>query len=61
MKVLWSVLMGVLAMAATAHLLEKMTDRPPAPEPDSPEVMIDLSHFPPYLLTSFRGPAIPRA
>ena len=61
MKALWSVLMGVLAMAATAHLLEKMTDDHPSLEPEPPEVMIDLSHFPPYLLTSFRGPAIPRA
>lgn len=56
---------ATLALVLAAVLLARTTGkrRPPASPPPlvDREILIDLSHFPPYLLTSFRGPTIPRA
>ena len=63
MKMLWAVLMGALGLVLTAASLGKTMDEEaqakPENEPD--EIIFDLSHYPPYLLTSFRSPTVPRA
>lgn len=66
MKALWTLLMTVLALGSIAEerrrrQLETRPAPPPPPNSEPSELVLDLSHYPPYLLSSFHGPAIPRA